>query len=64
MRDPQPPALAADSTPRQKVYFERWDRENRLSMKMVKRSIFEALIGALPKGYNAKEFFVAIGQKF
>uniref|UniRef100_A0A2N9I4J9 Integrase catalytic domain-containing protein n=1 Tax=Fagus sylvatica TaxID=28930 RepID=A0A2N9I4J9_FAGSY len=31
---------------------------------MMKRSISEALIGALPKTDNAKEFLVAIGQKF
>jgi hypothetical protein len=64
MREPKPPALTAGSSASLKAHFERWDRANRLSLMMMKRSISEALIGALPKTDNAKEFLVAIGQKF
>ena len=45
--------------------FEKWDRSNRMSFMIIKRSISKAFRSIVSKGItNAKEFFAAIEKRF
>ncbi|XP_035542076.1 uncharacterized protein LOC118344785 [Juglans regia] len=43
---------------------QKWDRANRLCLKIIKHSISDSIIGAIPDNDNAKQFLGAIGQRF
>ncbi|XP_041011466.1 uncharacterized protein LOC121255257 [Juglans microcarpa x Juglans regia] len=44
--------------------YQKWDRANRLCLKIIKRSISDSIMGAIPDNDSAKKFLGAIGQKF
>ncbi|XP_035545901.1 uncharacterized protein LOC118348407 [Juglans regia] len=44
--------------------YQEWDRANRLCLKIIKRSISDSIMGAIPDNDNAKQFLGAIGQRF
>ncbi|KAL8150546.1 LOW QUALITY PROTEIN: hypothetical protein V2J09_020354 [Rumex salicifolius] len=56
------PILAEDNSNEAKV--ERWDRSNRMSLMIMKRSIPEAFQGSISESTNAKESLEAIQQYF
>lgn len=43
---------------------EKWERANKLCLKIIKRSISNSILGAIPDNENAKSFMDAIGEKF
>ncbi|GMP44012.1 hypothetical protein CsSME_00013142 [Camellia sinensis var. sinensis] len=47
LRMPKPNALTAQSTPEETVYFEKWDRSNKLSLMIMKHGILEVFRGAI-----------------
>ncbi|KAL8143523.1 hypothetical protein V2J09_016555 [Rumex salicifolius] len=56
------PILVEDNSNEAKV--ERWDRSNRMSLMIMKRSIPEAFRGSISESTNAKESLEAIQQYF
>ncbi|CAA3011347.1 UBN2 domain-containing [Olea europaea subsp. europaea] len=42
---------------------EKWERANKLCLKIIKRSISDSILGAIPDNENAKNFMDAIGEK-
>ncbi|XP_018820420.2 uncharacterized protein LOC108990789 [Juglans regia] len=44
--------------------YQEWDRANRLCLKIIKHSISDSIMGAIPDNDNAKQFLGAIGQRF
>ena len=45
LRQEQPSPLTAESTPDEKMEFERWDRSNRMSLMIMQQCIPEAFGG-------------------
>ncbi|XP_028091225.1 uncharacterized protein LOC114291574 [Camellia sinensis] len=65
LRMPKPNALTAQSTPEETVYFEKWDRSNRLSLMIMKRGIPEVFRGAITEDVTvAGEFLLEIQKRF
>lgn len=65
LRMPKPNALTAQSTPEETVYFEKWDRSNRLSLMIMKRGIPEVFRGAITEDVTvAGEFLSEIQKRF
>ena len=65
LRIDQPTALTAESTAEQKQLFEKWDRSNRLSLMIIKKSIPEIFRGTISEDItNVKEFLVEIEKRF
>lgn len=65
LRMPKPNALTAQSTPEEIVYFEKWDRSNRLSLMIMKRGIPEGFRGAITEDVTvAGEFLSEIQKRF
>ncbi|XP_028117109.1 uncharacterized protein LOC114314822 [Camellia sinensis] len=65
LRIPKPNALTAQSTLEETVYFEKWDRSNRLSLMIMKRGIPEVFRGAITEDVTiAGEFLSEIQKRF
>ena len=65
LRIGQPAAPTDKNSPEKKWDFERWDRSNRMSLMIVKRSIPEAFRGDVSeKVTTAKEFIEEIEKRF
>lgn len=41
---------------------EKWERANKLCLKIIKRSISDSILGAIPNNENVKSFMDAIGE--
>ena len=63
LRTEQPPSLTAASTPDQRKDFEKWERSNRLSLMIIKRSIPEAFRGTVSEGITKASDFLAEIEK-
>ena len=48
----------------QKADFERWEKSNRMSLMIMKNSIYVAIRGTIPKSDSVKEFFTFIEEQF
>ncbi|GKA99399.1 putative zinc finger, CCHC-type containing protein [Tanacetum coccineum] len=59
-----PAALTAESTVDQKRAYEQWERSNRVSLMIIKNSIFVAIQGAIPDSENAKEYLSSVEKQF
>ncbi|XP_028075239.1 uncharacterized protein LOC114277540 [Camellia sinensis] len=65
LRMPKPNDLTEQSTPEEILYFEKWDRSNRLSLMIMKRGIPEVFRGAITEDVTvADEFFSDIQKRF
>uniref|UniRef100_A0A804J594 Uncharacterized protein n=1 Tax=Musa acuminata subsp. malaccensis TaxID=214687 RepID=A0A804J594_MUSAM len=65
LREDQPASLMENSTHDEKRLYEKWDRSNRMSLIIIKRSILEAFRGAVSEGTTeAKDFFTEIEKRF
>ncbi|CAA2986924.1 transposon, unclassified [Olea europaea subsp. europaea] len=64
LRKEQPAPLIAESSSNDKSEHERWERSNRLSLMIMKRSIPEALRGAMSDENSAKKFLEEIEKRF
>ncbi|XP_028098227.1 uncharacterized protein LOC114297949 [Camellia sinensis] len=65
LRMPKQNALTVQSTPEETVYFEKWDRSNRLSLMIMKRGIPEVFRGAITEDVTvAGEFLSEIQKRF
>ncbi|KAF5459456.1 hypothetical protein F2P56_023399 [Juglans regia] len=60
----QPSKPTDKSTAEYVAEYQEWDRANRLCLKIIKRSISDSIMGAIPDSDNAKQFLGAIGQRF
>ncbi|GAV75179.1 UBN2 domain-containing protein [Cephalotus follicularis] len=45
-------------------HHAKWERSNRFCLMVMKRSIFEYLLGGLPETNYAKELFAVVGQRY
>ena len=65
LRKEQPSPLTADSTPNEKLDFERWDRSNRMSLMIMQQCIPKAFRGTESEEITkAKDFLDAIEKRF
>ncbi|XP_051134306.1 uncharacterized protein LOC127253661 [Andrographis paniculata] len=65
LRIDQPPSLTEESTADEKQLFEKWDRFNRLSLMIIKKSIPEIFRGTISDDIiTANDFLVEIEKRF
>ncbi|XP_062099606.1 uncharacterized protein LOC133805438 [Humulus lupulus] len=65
LRQEQPSPLTSESTPDEKMEFERWDRSNRMSLMIMQQCIPEAFGGIESEEITkAKDFLDAIEKRF
>ena len=62
LREDRSTDLTSDSTIEQRVFMEKWERSNRMSLMIMKHSIPEAIRGAIPKETQAKTFLDEIAN--
>ncbi|GKV46366.1 hypothetical protein SLEP1_g53351 [Rubroshorea leprosula] len=53
-----------DSSTEQKAHYQKWERANRLSIMVMKKSISSSFKVSVPNETNAKKFLDAIRQRF
>ncbi|GKD73159.1 hypothetical protein Tco_1331441 [Tanacetum coccineum] len=64
LRIDPPAALTAESTVDHKCAYEQWERSNRMSLMIIKNSIFVAIRGAIPDSESAKEYLSFVEEQF
>ena len=64
LREDEPPKPTDESIEAEITHYVKWERSNRLSLISIKRSIAKHLLGAIPESNNAKEFLVAVGNRY
>ena len=64
LREDEPPKPTNESTKAMRTHYAKWERLNHLSLISIKRSIAEHLLGGIPESNNAKEFLVAVGNRY
>jgi hypothetical protein len=64
LRKEQPAPLTDKSSTDEKVNFEKWERSNRLSLMMLKRSVLEAFRGGMSTEVTVKGFLDDIEKRF
>ena len=64
LREDEPPKPTDEGTEVEKAHYAKWERLNRLSLISIKRSIAEHLLGGIHERNNAKEFMVAVGNRY
>ncbi|KAM7484845.1 hypothetical protein LguiA_000854 [Lonicera macranthoides] len=64
LREDEPPAITAESTIEQKQKKEKWDKANRMSILIMKRTMTDTVRGGVASNDNAKAFLEGIGAKF
>ncbi|KAL2513398.1 hypothetical protein Adt_18998 [Abeliophyllum distichum] len=64
LRTEQPPALTTESSTEAKRDIEKWNRSNRMSLMIMKRSIPETFRGSISEEQNADKFLKDIEQRF
>ena len=60
LREEQPTPLSENSSNNDKKNMERWDRSNRMSLMIMKRSIPETFRGSMSEEKNATKFLKEI----
>jgi len=58
------PVLNDESTNEEKAYHKEWTKANRKALMLIKRSIDESLVKAIPKFDNAKTFLESVGERY
>ena len=53
-----------ESTEAMRAHYAKWERSNRLSLISIKRSIAEHLLRGIPERNNAKEFLIAVANRY
>ena len=56
-------ALTDNSTPDQRIKFEKWARANRMSLMIMKKVMTQSVKGGNPKQDSAKDFLAAVREK-
>ena len=64
LREEQPAPLSEYSSNNDKKNMERWERSNRMSLMIMKRSIPETFRGSMSEEKNATKFLKEIEQRF
>ncbi|KAK4835516.1 hypothetical protein QYF36_010828 [Acer negundo] len=64
LKDEESPKPIANSSDEKKAKYEKWERANSLSLKIIRRSISESPNDVVPKTENAKECFDEIKLKY
>ena len=64
LREEQPAPLSENSSNYDKKNMERWERSNRMSLMIMKRSIPETFRGSMSEEKNATKFLKEIEQRF
>ena len=64
LREDEPPKPTNESTKAMRTHYAKWERSNHLSLISIKRSIAEHLLRGIPESNNAKEFLVAVGNRY
>ncbi|GAV81029.1 hypothetical protein CFOL_v3_24488 [Cephalotus follicularis] len=59
-----PTAITAQSTTEQKAAYEKWERSNRMSLMIMKSSIYVAIRGAIPDSNDAKTYLASLEEQF
>ena len=64
LRTEEPPTPTAESTPEERRDHEKWDRSNRMSIMIIRRSIPEVFRGTVSEDVTtAKEFLAEIEKR-
>ncbi|XP_024156046.1 uncharacterized protein LOC112164034 [Rosa chinensis] len=64
LRTPKPESAHATGTNQQRAAYEKWERSNRLSLLVMKRSMTEAVRGSIEDCEYAVDYLDAIGKKY
>ncbi|XP_050113886.1 uncharacterized protein LOC126592203 [Malus sylvestris] len=63
-RENPSPEPAKDDTANVKARYEKWQKANRISLLVIKRSMSDTIRGGIPESESAKEFLASIDEKF
>lgn len=64
LRTDEPPMPAEGCSSNQRSKYEKWQKSNRISLMIIKRSMTDVLHDGFPKATNAKEFLKLIEEKY
>ncbi|PRQ57453.1 hypothetical protein RchiOBHm_Chr1g0348501 [Rosa chinensis] len=64
LRTTKPESAHATGTNQQRAAYEKWERSNRLSLLVMKRSMTEAIRGSIEDCEYAVDYLDAIGKKY
>lgn len=64
LREDEPAPLIDDSTPDQRMKFEKWEKANRMALMVMKRTMSDIVKGGFATCDKAKDFVEAVGVKF
>ncbi|KAL4554216.1 hypothetical protein LXL04_037399 [Taraxacum kok-saghyz] len=64
LRFDPPEALNEKSTTEQKLFYDKWERSNRMSLMIIKNSISMPIRGAIPDSENAKTYLESVEEQF
>ncbi|KAL6133709.1 hypothetical protein ACLB2K_065943 [Fragaria x ananassa] len=64
LRTPPPDSTHATGTNQQRAAYEKWERSNRLSLLVMKRSMTEVVRGSIEDFDHAIDYLAAIGKKY
>ncbi|KAM0968159.1 hypothetical protein TB1_015836 [Malus domestica] len=64
LREEEPEPLTDVSTAEQRLKHEKWEKANRMSLMVMKRTMSETVRGGIVVGDKAKDFLEAIGAKY
>ncbi|KAM1649269.1 hypothetical protein ACFX14_010564 [Malus domestica] len=64
LRTEEPPLPADGSTSSQRSKYEKWEKSNRISLMIIKRTMTNAVRGGFPEATNAKKFMQSIEEKY
>ena len=60
----EPVAIIADSTPHQKLFYEKQDKANLTCLYAIKRIVFEHLLSGLTEIEDAKALYDVVGERY
>ncbi|XP_070667610.1 uncharacterized protein [Malus domestica] len=63
LRTKEPPLPTDGNTSSQRSKYEKWEKSNRISLMIIKRTMTYDVRGGFPKGTNAKKFMESIEEK-
>ncbi|KAL4591583.1 hypothetical protein LXL04_004552 [Taraxacum kok-saghyz] len=64
LRFDPPEALNEKSTTEQKLFYDKWERSNRMSLMIIKNSISMPIRGAIPDSENEKTYLESVEEQF
>ncbi|RDX91457.1 hypothetical protein CR513_26573, partial [Mucuna pruriens] len=56
--------LTYESSKVEKIFHDKWEHSNRVCLKVIKYTTKKSIRQNIPKNDNAKDFLIAIGEKF